>query len=389
MQNNETSTLPANPRALLRSTEAVTNWRALVMTVLGAVAVFLCVSLTGWMSMRVPMLGMVFGLVSLAVMLVAYSAVGILLMRQAQQRPVTMADALLQAVFTVHRLLGVGLLLVLIFIGIVLASLLVLFLCRIPGLGALLYALAYPVLALVLGVSIVGLGLVAFPLAAPAVWEGNTVFQTIARLLAIMRSRLLNVIVSMLVLVLLLAVLSGVVGGVLASGNMAAIALSSAAGVEVFGGVSGVLQSLAMVAMAGQQGSGWQPDGASYLYAFSFGSGLLFTIGAIVPVLTAINGNCLIYLEASSGLDFSEAEGKLRSGVDEARRRAQEVRERAATKPVQPEGKVAEHSVGQPEAAAGPARACSGCHAPLGPEDRFCGECGTDNRQVAAPGLGT
>lgn len=382
MLTNENAMSKANPRALLRATEAVTNWRALVMTLLGAVAVFLCVALTGWLGMRTPLIGALFGLVTLVVALVAYSAVGIILMRQAQQQPITLVDALLQALFTVHRLFGVGLLLVAIFLGVVLASLLLLFLCRLPGLGTLLFALAYPVLALVLGVAVVGLGMVAFPLAAPAVWEGNTVFQTVARLLAIVRKRLLNVVVNALVLVLLLTVISGVVGIVLASGNMVAVSLSSAAGIQVFGGMGSVFQSMMMGAMGGQQFGGWQPEGPSYLYAFGFGSGLLFTIGAIVPMLTAINGNCLIYLDAVSGLDFSAAEEKLRAGVDEARRRAQEARERANAKL---DASAAASANAKANQAASNVRACAGCQAPLGPDDRFCGECGCDNRLPPAP----
>lgn len=369
--NGSQMTAAPNPKDLLRASEAVTNWRALAMTVLGGIAVLLFAALTGWLARSSFGLGGLFGVITFVVALVAYSAVGILLMRQAQGRDVELMDALLQAVFTVHRLLGVGVLLFLIFLGIVLAALLILFLCRIPGLGSMLYSVAYPVLAIVLGVTIAGLFYVGLPLAAPAIWEGNTVFETIARLMVIVRRRLLFVIVSLLMLTLLVAVLSAVVSFVLISGNMAVVGLSSAIHIPVFGGIGSLLHGF----MMGGMGSGMDMYGdvSSYTYAMTFGSGLLFTLGAMVPMLTFINGNCLIYLQAAEGLEFGEAEGKLRAGVDEARRRAQEARDRAGSKLEEAKAAVA------PAAAPAAARACANCHTHLGAEDQFCGECGTRN----------
>lgn len=367
-----------NPKALLRASEAVTNWRALATTVLGGIAIFLFVALTGWLARSSFWLGSFFGLITIIVALIAYSAVGIILMRQAQGREVGIMDAVLQALFTVHRLFGVGILLGLIFLGIVLASLLILLLCKIPGLGTLLYGIAYPILAIVLGVTIAGLFYVGFPLAAPAIWEGNSVFQTIARLTVIVRRRLLSVIVNLLTLILLVAVLSGVVSFVLISGNMAAVGLSSAVNIPVFGGMGSLLHSFMMGgADFGGYGNPYS-DVSSYTYAFGFGTGLLFTLGAIVPVLTAINGNCLIYLQAIEGLEFGAAEEQLRAGVDEAKRRAQEARDRASSKLEESKAAIVPAAASASTAAAAP-RGCSHCHAPLGADDLFCGECGTKN----------
>ena len=59
--------------------------------------------------------------------------------------------------------------------------------------------------------------------------------------------------------------------------------------------------------------------------------------GAIILALLFINGTCLVYLQVTEGLDFSEAEKKLREGLDEAKRRALEAREQARkSKPAPP-----------------------------------------------------
>lgn len=367
-------TATPNSKALLRASEAITNWRALAMTMLGGIAVLLFVTLTGWLATSSFRLGGLLGFITIVVALIAYSAIGILLMRQAQGRDISLTDAFLQALFTVHRLFGVGVLLVLILLGIVLAALLILFLCRIPGLGSLLYGVAYPALAVVLGVTIAGLFYVGFPLAAPAIWEGNSVFGTIARLMVIARRRLLFVVVSLLMLLLLVAVLSAVVSFVLVSGNMAVVGLSSAVHIPVLDGIGSIFRSSMLGGMGGYMNR--YEEVSSYTYAMAFGSGLLFTLGAIVPMLTFINGNCLIYLQAVEGLEFSEAEEKLQAGVDEARRRAQEARDRVNSK--LEESRAA--TTPAVATSAGPApRTCSNCRMHLGTDDLFCGECGTRN----------
>ena len=365
----------ANPEDLLRASEAVMNWRALTMTVLSGVAVFLFIALTGWLARSSIVLGGIFVILTLLVALVGYSSVGIILMRQAQGRDTGLVDALLQAVFTVHRLLGVAILLALISLGIVLGAMLILFICRIPGIGSMLYGVAYPAVAVVLGVTLAGLCYVGFPLAAPAIWEGNSVFETIARMAVIVQRRLLFVIVSLLMLMLLVAVLSAVVSFVLIGGNLAAVSLSSAVGIPVLGGMGGLLQGLMFGRFGmrmGMDAAGFS-DVSSYTYAFCFGSGLLFTVGAIIPMLTFINGNCLIYLQAVAGLEFGHAEDKLRAGVDEARRRAQEARERVHTR-LEESASTAELSVAHSST-----RQCSRCGSALGADDQFCGECGARN----------
>lgn len=371
--------------ALLRAAEAVTNWRALAMSGLSGLAFFLFLALSGWLSKSSALLGGLFFLLSLVVGLVGYSSVGIVLMRHSQGQDIGLVDAVLQALFTVHRLLGLGVLLFLAFIGLALATLLVLAICKIPGLGPLAYAIAFPVLSVILGLTTAGMFYVVLPLAAPAIWSGNTIWETAARMLVIVRQRLLPVITQLVILSVLVLFLSGVVAFVLTTGYMTTLGLSSAVGINASGNAMGMFQGMMMGGMGGMGQMGGMGGAGSYLGAFAFATGLLLTIGMTIPFLTFINGTCLIYLQTIDGLQFGAAEEQLRGHVDEAKRRAQEARERASAKlqevkaaqrAPQEAAPVAPFVPGAPGTAA---RACAACHAPLAADDVFCGECGTKN----------
>lgn len=350
---------------LLRAAEAVTNWRALAATGLAGLAILLSVFLTGALAKASFVLAGLGALFTWVVALTGYSAVGILLMRQAQQKPISIADAFVQAIFTVHRLLGVALMMMLCVLGVSLCALLILFCCKLPGIGSLLYAIALPVLTVLIGATIAGLLYVALPLAAPAVWEGNTVWQTTARLLVIVRQRLISVIINLVILSLLVLVLAGVVYLVLSSGYIATAGLSSAVGINSFGG----LQQSIMGMLSGFGGGYYGGESQSYAGAFVFSIGLLVMVGSIIPALTYINGTCLVYLQTIEGLNFGEAEEQIQARMEEAKRLAKEAKDRANAQMQQARA--------TPQPAAAPqARACLSCKAPMAADDVFCGECG-------------
>lgn len=355
---------------LLRAAEAVTNWRALAATGLAGVAVLLSVFLVRALFGASALLGGLGVLLTFVVALTGYSAVGILLMRQAQQQQISIVDAFSQAIFTVHRLLGVALMMLLCVLGVSLLALLVLFCCKLPGVGSLLYAVALPVLTVLIGATIAGLLYVVLPLAGPAVWEGNTVWQTTARLLVIVRQRLVMVIINLVILSLLVLVLVGVVYLVLTSGYLATAGLSSAIGINSFGASS--LQAMMMSGMGG--GGYYAGEAQSYAGAFLFSTGVLLMAGGIIPALTYINGTCLIYLQTVEGLHFGEAEEQLQARMEDARRLAKEARERASAQMQQ--ARAAAQRADAPVETPVQQRACVACHATLAADDVFCGECG-------------
>jgi len=318
------------------------------------------------------------GLITFIVGLIGYSSVGILLMRQAQDQEIGFMDAILQAVFSVHRLLGVAVLLFLMFVGIAIVALLLFFVCKIPGLGSFLYAFIFPIVTVVVGMSIAGMVYVAFPLAAPAIWEGNTIYQTLARLVVIMRRRLLPVITNLVVLALLVFFLSSVVWVILFSGYSASLGMSAAVGIHSASSLAssfmGLMANGGMIngGMNGFEGMGGE---AQYAGSFAFATGLLIMIGAVIPFLTFINGTCLVYLQTIEGLHFGEAEEQLRGHVEDAKRRAQDAKDRASAK-----FQEAKTSSQRPPATTQSAtRSCANCKAALAADDVFCGECGTKN----------
>ncbi|WP_423383213.1 hypothetical protein [Burkholderia sp. LMG 32019] len=379
---------------LLRAAEAVTNWRALAMCAFAIVASMLMAMLTIQVLRHSPVLGLLFIIATFAISLIGYSAVGIVLMRDAQGEPVGFVDALLQATFTVHRLLGIGVLLAVGWLLFLLALLIVFLVCKIPGLGPLLYAIAYPIAAIVAGAIFAGMWYVGYPLAAPAIWQGNSTLQTAARLLQIGRRQLLGVIVRMFGLLLLVGVLSAIVFGILGTGAAIASSISAATGTSPLGGLMGSLGGLGGLgrhglgtdAAEGGLGGlgGFDYRSMAYLGAYGFGNGLLFAIGLVIPFLTFVNGTCLIYLQTVSGVDFSAAEEKLSQHVADAKRHAEQARERAAdhlakARDSHTAGATGTASLPTPDTgspAADEAAACAQCHKLMAADDLFCGECG-------------
>jgi hypothetical protein len=382
---------------LLRAAEAVTNWRALAMCAFAIVASMLMGMLTIQVIRHSAALGLLFVIATFATALIGYSAVGIVLMRDAQGESVGFVDALLQATFTAHRLLGIGVLLAVGWVLLLLALLVVFLVCKIPGLGPLLYAIAYPLAAIVAGAIFAGMLYVGYPLAAPAIWQGNSTLQTAARLLQIGRRQLLGVIVKMFGLLLLVGILSAVVFGILGTGAAIASSISAATGTSPLGGLLGMLGGLGgfgrHASAYGMGAYGLGADAAdggfdyrsmAYLGAYGFGNGLLFAIGLVIPYLTFVNGTCLIYLQTVSGVDFSATEEKLSQHVADAKRHAEQARERAADRLAKARDAHAAGAAsaaplpapGAASPAADDAAACAQCHKPMAADDLFCGECG-------------
>ena len=124
----------------------------------------------------------------------------------------------------------------------------------------------------------------------------------------------------------------------------------------------------------------------AYLGAYGFGNGLLFAIGLVIPFLTFVNGTCLIYLQTVSGVDFSATEEKLSQHVADAKRHAEQARERAADHLAKARdscrqrgersGTASLPASGAASPAADETTACAQCHKPMAADDLFCGECG-------------
>ncbi|WP_108312253.1 hypothetical protein [Limnohabitans parvus] len=366
MQQNPSADLRNNlnqSSSLLGALDAVTQWRpfaVLVMTFLACVVVnatFAAIFASMVMSGMAGFLFMLAILMTFGIALVGINAAGILVSDGVWGRPQrNITDALLTSLFTSHRLL-----LVLLFEGILfLAYLLVLgvllLICKIPGVGPLLFAIVYPVAALLTGLVLFGLLYVAIPLAAPAIWSGSTAISALVMLKEIARHRLIMAVVMSLMLGLLMVVVSGIVVGIVGSG--VGITLSMSAGIF---GMSMNFDGL-MGLMGGSGGN------SGYMWALGLGSTILFLVAAIPVFLVGMKGAAIIHHTAIAGLSLREAEDKVNQQLQAAKERAQEIKTQVAAQA------AAAQQATPKEAPAG--LTCPSCSMTVTDADLFCGGCG-------------
>lgn len=354
----------------MRATDAARNWRAIISVIAGGFISVSMLSFSIWLMPRSVALGLLCLLITLVLFLLTYSSTGFILMRQAQGQILAPVDAFLLALFSLGRMLGVAFSLIFLALAMLLLAAFLLFLCKLPGVGPLLYAILMPVLSLILGLSFIGLFGVAFPLAAPAIWQGNNIINTVARLITIIRKRLVDVITHMSLLSLLVGLLMLVLMLIITTGVSTTTMLSGMLGVGAFDlgdsfshnthrfGMGTSLANPGLLATLGMYSGNLQATG------FAIGSLALLT--ALVPMLTFIYGNCLIYLEVSKDLNFSATEQQLHTRLNDAKNYAEQVRQRN-------EPSLSE---APPVLAQSAAHACQRCQTQLSASDAFCGNCG-------------
>ncbi len=240
--------------------------------------------------------GVVWGGASLTTLFYGSNATGLLLFDQARgQRPRAVADALVAALTSAHRLL-----LVLVCVAgaaaAVLAVLAVaLWLTRLPWVGPALFGLLLPAGVVAVGVAILSGAVVLAPLAAPAVWSGLGVAATLGLLARHVRQRLLFV-------ALLMSAVSGLaalVGALITFAVMTGGRVVSALAVLVVG-----IELPPQTLTAGLFGHGLRSLGAAgapaaqsaYGQAALAGGGVVFMLALALPALVYLRGTCAVYL---------------------------------------------------------------------------------------------
>jgi hypothetical protein len=360
-EQKKSAALTSGFDSLLAATDAFRNVRAIILLGLTFIVAAIVGGLFGMLGAKADSAAIV-GFGTLLAFLIAFyglNAVGILIMREAEGRPVpSIMDGVLLSLFSSHRLLGVLVLESLIVVAAVIAVALVLFICKLPGLGPLLFTFAFPISAIVLGICVFALFFVMFPLAGPAVWSGSSVLQVIARLNLIARTKMLSVIMLQVILFFIVSFTAGLIFFVVMTGFLMTSGLS--AGILDAGGMN--FGQMAMMMMMG----GGRSEGSGYLIAGGIGGGLLFAFASVVPALMYTKGVCIIYINKTADMNFAQAEAQLESGLASMKKKADEARERARQLAPQ-----------QPVVAAAPvqALACPNCHSPVAADDAFCGNC--------------
>ena len=360
--------------SLLSATDAFKNVRAIVLLALTFVASALIGGVFAALAAGTHsgVLGFLGVLIAMSVVFYGLNAVGIMMMKDAQGEPsLAIADAVMLSLHTSHRVLVVALLEGLIVLGAVLAIALILFVCKIPFLGPMLYTFVFPLSAILLGGLVFSLFYVMLPLTGPAVWNGSTVFQVIARLSMIVRTRLIEVVLSQIILFVMAGFIGLLIFSVIGIGVMMTAGMSAGILSVSNAGMSGMDGMMAM--MAG--------GGSGYAIAGGLGGGVLVAVAAVVPALILTKGICLIFLNATRGVDFAASEAQLGDGLAAVKRHAEEARERARQLAEQ-HRPAASGAAPSPAPGAAPASGtaagaltCPLCLAVVAPDDIYCGNC--------------
>jgi len=341
-----------------------------------------------------PLGAMLGALLFMVAMATGIKAAGGLQMDAARgQAPRTITDALAFGLLCIPRLVLLALMLLVAVLAVVLVVAILLLLCKIPVLGPLLYVVVFPLAVVALGMTLIGM-FVCLVLALPAIWEGLGVLRVVAQTLEIVRTRLVEALLLLLLVGLLAFAVGMVVFGVLGAGVAPTMALSSALLELSPGGAFGSL-------LGAMQGNG-------YAVSAGVGGGLLWAAASTLVAQVWLLGLVIVYGRVTVGIDVDVTEGALRRGLDEARRRAAELGDKARstgdrTQPAS--APMHDASIGEgtwaptttPEfarppapvmplaastaiAAGGepPARTlhCPSCAAVCSTEDVFCGVCG-------------
>jgi len=260
-----------------------------------------------------------------------------------------------------------------------------LFVCKIPGIGPLLYTVVFPAGIVVSGIALFAIPTVIFPLAAPAIWSGAGTMAAVSQLMAVARKRLLLVLILMIVVGLVAWIVGGLVGALLLTGTWFTGLLSAAVlGISEIGGSSGIGAGLLGGLMSG---GGFGSGLGGYLVAAMIGGGVVWAAALTLPALVYLRGASSVYLRAIEGLDLAAEQAALRVKVAAAQARAREFQVQAQATAQQ----YAQRAQASTPAVAGAAAvsvatavaitpagtpACPACSIAIVPGDVFCANCG-------------
>ena len=187
--------------------------------------------------------------------------------------PRSTVDALVHGLMCIPKLIVLGILLFLVELAVFLVIAILLFICKIPFLGPVLFIVVFPVSVVVAGITVLGLVLCML-LSLPAIWQGATIMRALSQTLAIARSRIVEAILLLAVVWLLAFVVALIVFGVLFSGLLPTLGIS--ASIVGFGGLGSMMGGMGgMGGMSGMGGMG----GGGVGHAIAGGLGLGGALG--------------------------------------------------------------------------------------------------------------
>lgn len=372
--------------SMLRALDALSNWRVALLLIAASVLALIVAAFMTYLGIKAGSMSAVtiFGALGLLGAVViwgaGFNAAGVLLHDEAlEHTPRAMPDAVAFGLMCLGRAIVIALMILLIIVGWTAVMAIVYFACKVPGVGPLIFAFAYPACVVISGVILAALMWLAVPVLLAALWDGMSVTEAIATLVAVAKERLVFTVLLLVMLSALCVFAASIVGAVLSGGfgiasSVAAYVMGSAGDVgNSFGragdlmGVIGVLNSSSGYAIAG-----------------AMGGAIVVAVAAALVSQIAIKGITLVYLQAINGLDLAAARASLDAGFDAARQKAAEVKSRAVAQAQQLQAQAQQmqaqarerSQAAPPSGSVGGAPQCPNCQASITSNDVFCGSCG-------------
>ena len=299
------------------------------------------------------------------------SATGIMLLDRARETPPrSLADALVFGFICFVKACVVGIAIGAAGLLVALAAAIIYLICKIPGIGPLLLFFSHPILVVAAGLFAFFAGIFS-ALAAPALWDGDTITQAIAKSIAILKERAVTAVLYLLVMAFVTAIILGIIGAVILPGYFSMTGL--AAGI-VGANMGGDLSMLTNLPMALMYLSGRQ---SGHITAMMLATVVLAMLAVSTALQVQLMGINLVYLGVSQGVDTVAAERMLKQQFDQARAKADEAKQRAvlAAERAKAAAQQARASIPVSPAPSG-ALLCPSCNAAITPTDVFCQNCG-------------
>ncbi|MGH7853546.1 MAG: hypothetical protein ACREP3_08895 [Candidatus Binatia bacterium] len=298
------------------------------------------------------------------------SATGIMLLDRARQAPPrSLSDALVFGFicFLKACVIAVAIGAAALLMGLVAA--IFYFICKIPGIGPMLLFFTHPVLVLVAGLFAFFTGIVA-ALSAPALWDGDTVTQAIAKSIAILKERAVTAVLYLLVMGFVTAIILGIIGAVIVPGYFSMTGLAAGiVGANVVADMS-MLTNLPLALM-------YLSSGASgHVMAMMLATAVLVMLAIAAALQVQLMGINLVYLGVSQGVDAVAAESMLKHQFDQARAKAEEAKQRAMVAAERAKAAAQQARSAAPSPAPAPGLLCPSCNSAITPTDAFCENCG-------------
>lgn len=370
--------------SIIEAVEALSDWRSLLLAFFGLLIAGLLAAMAGFLMTKNGYVGGFMVLVALIWMMTVYNAVGLQLMLIAKgQERLSFLEAYIGGLIVVPKSIGLALIIGVGYLLLMLVMLLLFFVCKIPGVGPVLFAFVWPISVVTLGVVAFAILYIGFPLLGPALWEGKSIVDALATLSTIARARAVMVVIFFLFLGLLMLLVSGLIFSVLSLGGVISLSLSAVAISQGLHSAS-LLGSLGplMQGMGEYGGYGGMEGAGGYAIATALGSIALVSITGGATFLVFLRGVCLVYLQVSENLSarkdadqitdavnltkarFGDVAAKVKRSMDEASAKVSASAASAATRPV--EQKVVQSTITM----------CPKCSQRVDHDSVFCENCG-------------